>query len=176
MMRRLRHAAPPARSRRRRWSARRREAPARCARRSPSRGGGFRPMKDGMMNTSDRYGFGDVKNIWYPQNVAKSLQTSVVFSISEKCHENSMKRHQNEKTLCCRKICLVKNPVWISKQILNDFYCESWGLSGAEVCKYCRSRPELPNECLLAKISFATAENEPLKAWRCFNSFIRSPH
>ena len=36
--------------------------------------------------------------------------------------------------------------------------------------KSCRSRQELSNEYLLAKIDFATAENEPLKAWRCFNS------
>ena len=35
---------------------------------------------------------------------------------------------------------------------------------GAEVCKSCRSRQELSNECLLAKIGFDTAENGPLKA------------
>ena len=35
--------------------------------------------------------------------------------------------------------------------------------SGAKVCKSCRSRQELSNECLLAKIRFDTAENEPLE-------------
>ena len=40
-------------------------------------------------------------------------------------------------------------------------------LSGAKACskgaKACRSRQELFNEYLLAKIRFDTAENEPLK-------------
>ena len=35
--------------------------------------------------------------------------------------------------------------------------------SGAKVCKSCRSRQELSNDYLLAKIRFDTAENEPLK-------------
>ena len=36
-------------------------------------------------------------------------------------------------------------------------------LSGAKACKYCRSRQELSNESLLAKIGFDAAENEPRK-------------
>ena len=39
------------------------------------------------------------------------------------------------------------------------------GLSGAEVCKSCRSRKMLSNEHLLAKIGVDTAENEPLEVW-----------
>ena len=35
--------------------------------------------------------------------------------------------------------------------------------SGANVCKSCRSRRELSDEYLVAKIGFDTAENEPLK-------------
>ena len=35
--------------------------------------------------------------------------------------------------------------------------------NGAKVCKSCRSRQELSNDYLLAKIRFDTAENEPLK-------------
>ena len=31
------------------------------------------------------------------------------------------------------------------------------------VCKYCRSRQELSNEYLIAKIGFDTTENRPLK-------------
>ena len=47
-------------------------------------------------------------------------------------------------------------------------------LSGAKACKSCRSRQELSNEYLLAKIGVDTAENEHLKVWRKFNSiFIR---
>ena len=37
---------------------------------------------------------------------------------------------------------------------------------GAKVCKCCRSRQELSNEYLLAKIGFDPAENEPLKVWQ----------
>ena len=41
-----------------------------------------------------------------------------------------------------------------------------WDLSGAKVCRPCRSRQELSNEYLLAKIGVDTAENEPHKVWR----------
>ena len=37
------------------------------------------------------------------------------------------------------------------------------GLSGAKVCTSCRSRHDLSNEYLLAKIGFDTAENGPLQ-------------
>ena len=43
------------------------------------------------------------------------------------------------------------------------FLLDSKGAEGAEVCKSCRSRQELSNEYLHAKIGFNTAENEPLK-------------
>ena len=33
--------------------------------------------------------------------------------------------------------------------------------SGANVCKYCRSSKMLQNECLVAKLNFDTAEDEP---------------
>ena len=41
-------------------------------------------------------------------------------------------------------------------------FCE-W--SGAKECQSDRSRQELSNEYLVAKIGFDTAENEPLKVW-----------
>ena len=39
----------------------------------------------------------------------------------------------------------------------------------------CRSRRELSNEYLLAKIGVDTAENEPLKVWRKIQFIIHSP-
>ena len=54
------------------------------------------------------------------------------------------------------------------KRILLKF----WGLSGAEVWRSCRSRQELSNECLLAKID--TAENEPLKVSGSFTYVTRN--
>ena len=47
----------------------------------------------------------------------------------------------------------------------------------SERCKSitsCRSRPELSNEYLLAKIGVDTAENEPLKVWRKVQFIIHS--
>ena len=41
-------------------------------------------------------------------------------------------------------------------------FCES---SGAKEYQSDRSRQELSNEYLIAKIGFDTAENEPLKVW-----------
>ena len=37
------------------------------------------------------------------------------------------------------------------------------GLTGAKACKSCRSRQELSNEYLLAKLGVDTEENEPCK-------------
>ena len=48
-----------------------------------------------------------------------------------------------------------------------------WGRSGAKACKSCRSHQELPNEYLLAKFGFDTAENEPLKV-RYLNYFFKA--
>ena len=42
---------------------------------------------------------------------------------------------------------------------------------GAKACKSCRSRQELSNEYLLAKIGFDTAENEPSN----FDNFTSPP-
>ena len=40
---------------------------------------------------------------------------------------------------------------------------------------FCRSRRELSNEYLLAKIGFDTAENEPLKVWITDHTFDHIP-
>ena len=42
-------------------------------------------------------------------------------------------------------------------------------------CKSCRSRQELSNEYLLAKIGVGTAENEPLKVWEKIQFIIHLP-
>ena len=39
---------------------------------------------------------------------------------------------------------------------------------GAKVCKSCRSRQEISNEYLLAKIGVDTADNEPLQVCQKF--------
>ena len=57
---------------------------------------------------------------------------------------------------------------------VGDFWLKFWDLSGAKVCRSCRSRQELSNEVLHATIGFDTAENEPLKVWRWFISFFNS--
>ena len=47
--------------------------------------------------------------------------------------------------------------------MFGDNYLKFRIWSGAKACKSCRSRQELSNERLLAKIGFDTAENGPLK-------------
>ena len=56
---------------------------------------------------------------------------------------------------------------------LDDLLLTIWYLNGAKVCKYCRSRQELSKRYLPAKIGVGTAENEPFKVWRWFNSSLR---
>ena len=50
----------------------------------------------------------------------------------------------------------------------DEIFLKYLGLSGAKACKSCRSRQELSNENLLAKIGVDTAENEPLKVHLIF--------
>ena len=62
-----------------------------------------------------------------------------------------------------------------AKKNVDDFWLKFSDLSGAKICKSCRSRHELSNEYLLAKIGVDTAENEPLKVWRKIQFIIHSP-
>ena len=55
------------------------------------------------------------------------------------------------------------------ENVLN--FCE-W--SGAKEFRSDRSRQELSNEYLIAKIGFDTAENEPLKVWGLIQFNIQS--
>ena len=54
------------------------------------------------------------------------------------------------------------------------FLLKLWGLSAAEVCTFCRFRPELSHENLLAQIDLDTAENEPFKI--CWYLQPTKPH
>ena len=67
---------------------------------------------------------------------------------------------------------------WKCLQICKKFdenllnFCE-W--SGAKEYQSDRSRQELSNEYLIAKIGFDTAENEPLKVWITDHTFDHIP-
>ena len=58
--------------------------------------------------------------------------------------------------------CVPPDPNQCHRNELTDLL-KYWGLSGAKACTSCRSRRELSNEYLLAKIGVDTAENEPCK-------------
>ena len=49
------------------------------------------------------------------------------------------------------------------------------GLRTVQMSALCRSRQELSNEHLLAKIGVDTAENEPLEVWGKIQFIIHSP-
>ena len=51
-----------------------------------------------------------------------------------------------------QKMKQIGNSLFIREKNVDDFWLEFWDLSGAKVCKSCRSRQELSNEYLLAKI------------------------
>ena len=62
-----------------------------------------------------------------------------------------------------QKVRKMKNEfLFIFTKIVTIFLLKNWILSGAKVCKSCRSRKMLKNEYLVAKIGVDTAENEPL--------------
>ena len=84
--------------------------------------------------------------------VAKSWQNFIKNS-----QKNAKFERKNEK---------IGNSIFSFAKNVDDFGLKFWDLSGAKVCKSCRSRQELSNEYLLAKIGVDTAENEPLKVGR----------
>ena len=61
----------------------------------------------------------------------------------------------------CKLLTMLFEILWKNAKIRDENFLKYWGLSGAKACKSCRSRQELSNEYLLAKIGFDTAENEP---------------
>ena len=83
--------------------------------------------------------------------------------ISSKSEQKSMKEWKKNEFFQKNAKKIEKNAKTFDEKIL-----KYWGLSGAKACKSCRSRQELSNEYLLAKIRFDTAENESLKVCQTF--------
>ena len=92
------------------------------------------------------------------------------------CREIQTQFYQKfgECKIRCRKW-KIGNSFFIREKNVDDFWLKFWDLSGAKMCKSWRSRQELSNECLLAKIGVDTAENEPLKVWGKIQFIIHSP-
>ena len=57
---------------------------------------------------------------------------------------------------------MLKDHCLTSKNV-DEILLEYWGLSNANVCKYCGSRQEFSKYYLLSKVGFDTAEYGPLK-------------
>ena len=68
----------------------------------------------------------------------------------------------------------IRNSLIHSRKNVDDFWLK-FRARGAKVCKSCRSRQELSNEYLLAKIGVDTAENEPLEVWGKMQFIIHLP-
>ena len=99
-----------------------------------------------------------------------SLFSGICREIRTNFHQNFAEKMQNST----QKMKEIGKSLFIRQKMLTLF---GWNqdLSGAKVRKSCRSRQELSNEYLLAKIGVDTAENEPLKVWRKIQFIIHSP-
>ena len=96
--------------------------------------------------------------------ICREIRTKFHKKFVEKCNFDA----ENEKN---RKFIIH------SRKNVDDFWLKFWDLSGAKVCKSCRSRQELSSEYLLAKIGVDTAENEPLEVWeKIFNIIHWCPY
>ena len=106
------------------------------------------------------------KEFWL---TCKSRDSRQISSFSKKFGEIPTKFHQNLTSKwqnSIKKGWKLNTSVFILEKMIDDFLVKFWSLSGAKVCESCRSRHELSNEYLLAKIGVDTAENEPPKVWR----------
>ena len=63
---------------------------------------------------------------------------------------------------------------YMDQVLIATWFSWFWGFDFKTVQRsaLCRSRRELSNECLLAKIGVYTAENEPLEVWRKIENSI----
>ena len=127
------------------------------------------------MNTSKLFGFENLRGI--SQSLAThSAYLHIVFHLLKtfaKFRDNFIEIESKNGKTCWKneffeKIIFERAKSWTA---MNAFLLKCWGLSVAKAFKSCRSRQELSNEYLLAKIGVDTAENEPLKVWvSLFNS------
>ena len=84
----------------------------------------------------------------------------------EKFIKNSHKKMQNST----KKLKKIGNSIIQSRKNVDDFWLKFWDWRTVQRSALCRSRRELSNEYLLAKIGVDTAENEPLEVWgKIFN-------
>ena len=67
------------------------------------------------------------------------------------------------------------NSIIQSRKNVDEFWLKFWDWRTVQRSALCRSRRELSNEDLLAKIGFVTAENEPLKVRITDHTFDHIP-
>ena len=125
-----------------------------------------------------------------------SLFSGICREIRTKFHQNSQNKIQNstQKMKKNRKLkihLLIREKmltifgwnfeIWAVQKYVNlihlHYFIFNFGsfLPKTHKCKSCKSRQELSNEYLLAKIGVDTAENEPLKVWSEIQFIIHSP-
>ena len=81
---------------------------------------------------------------------------------------NPKKIHQKfaeKMQMSTKKVKKIGNSIIPSRKNVDDFWLKFWDWRTVQRSALCRSRRELSNEYLLAKIGVDTAENEPLEIW-----------
>ena len=89
----------------------------------------------------------------------------------EKNHQKFAEKMQKSK----EKLKKIGNSIIQSRKNVGDFWLKFWVWRTVQRSALCRSRRELSNEYLLAKIGVDTAENEPLEVWGKIQFNIHSP-
>ena len=98
--------------------------------------------------------------IWL-QKRQTSLFSGISREIRTKFNQNFSEKVQN----LTRKMKKIRNSIIQSRKNVGDFWLKFWVWRTVQRSALCRSRRELSNEYLLAKIGVDTAENEPLEDW-----------
>ena len=71
----------------------------------------------------------------------------------------------------------IRNSIFNREKNVGDFWLKCWDWRTVQRSALCRSRRQLSNEYLLAKIGFDTAEYEPLAVWgKIFNIIHWRPY
>ena len=90
-----------------------------------------------------------------------SLFSGICREIRTKFHQKFAEKMQNST----QKMKKIGNSIIQSRKNVDDFWLKFWDWRTVQRSALCRSRRELSNEYLLAKIGVDTAENEPLEVW-----------